>query len=161
MSRLCFMGWQAEVAPGENGAYRVVLEDRSETARLLAWENGLLSFIVKNRVVSAAVEVFSDRVEVILGGRRVVFAREEAGRVEGAAGARPGLVRAELPGKVLEVSVAEGDIVGAGQVLVVIEAMKMEHPLRAGVAARVARIQVWPGAQISTGDLLLELEDLT
>ena len=54
--------------------------------------------------------------------------------------------------------VAEGDQVGAGQRLAVIEAMKMESPLLAPVAGRVARIMAQPGALLAAGQVILELD---
>jgi biotin carboxyl carrier protein len=71
-----------------------------------------------------------------------------------------GPVRAELPGRVLEVRVSEGDSVEAGQVLLIAEAMKMEHAVRAAAPARVGRVHVEAGAQIAAGETLLELHPL-
>jgi len=66
-------------------------------------------------------------------------------------------MRAELPGRVLEVRVREGQTVGAGDILLVVEAMKMEHALRAGGPARVGRVAVEAGDQIAPGETLLDL----
>ncbi|MAE05422.1 MAG: hypothetical protein CMH76_03710, partial [Nitrospinae bacterium] len=71
-----------------------------------------------------------------------------------------GPVRTELPGRVLDVRVSEGDSVEAGQVLLIAEAMKMEHAVRAAAPARVGRIHVEAGAQITVGEVLLELHPL-
>jgi propionyl-CoA carboxylase alpha chain len=65
---------------------------------------------------------------------------------------------APMPGVVLDVRCAPGDRVGAGQVLVVLEAMKMEHHVRAPFAGTVAAVPVAPGHQIGTGAVLLVLE---
>jgi acetyl-CoA/propionyl-CoA carboxylase biotin carboxyl carrier protein len=67
-------------------------------------------------------------------------------------------VNAPMPGVVLEVRVAEGDDVEAGQVLVVLEAMKMENTVTAPSAGNVARVAVEPGRQVGRGDLLVELQ---
>jgi len=64
-----------------------------------------------------------------------------------------------MAGLVLSVAVGAGDIVSAGQTLVVIEAMKMQNPVRAPRAARVSRVLVKPGAPVDVGAALIEFED--
>jgi biotin carboxyl carrier protein len=60
-------------------------------------------------------------------------------------------------GRVLEVLVAAGSNVGAGDELVVIESMKVEIPVAAPVAGRVSHVAVAPGAQVQADDLLVTL----
>ncbi|PSJ39182.1 3-methylcrotonyl-CoA carboxylase [Zobellella taiwanensis] len=67
-------------------------------------------------------------------------------------------LRAPMPGIIGQLRVAVGDTVVAGQTLLVLEAMKMEHPLRAPAAGRVADIFCRAGDQVSEGDELLRLE---
>ena len=66
-----------------------------------------------------------------------------------------GECRAPLPGAVTKVLVAEGDVVAEGDGLVVLEAMKMEHTLRANGAGTVAQVQCAPGQQVDVHDLLV------
>jgi len=60
---------------------------------------------------------------------------------------------------VLSVAVGVGDIVSAGQTLIVIEAMKMQNPVRATRAARVSRVLVKAGVPVDVGAALIEFED--
>jgi propionyl-CoA carboxylase alpha chain len=69
-----------------------------------------------------------------------------------------GECRAPLPGAVTKVLVAVGDTVAEGDGLVVLEAMKMEHTLRADGAGTVSRVLTEPGQQVDVGDLVVELE---
>jgi len=66
-------------------------------------------------------------------------------------------VNAPMPGQVLQIRVAEGDHVEAGQVLLVLEAMKMENAVVAPAPARVERLLVTAGAQVQRGQPLVEL----
>ena len=66
-----------------------------------------------------------------------------------------GECRAPLPGAVTKVLVAEGDVVAEGDGLVVLEAMKMEHTLRANGAGTVGQVQCAPGQQVDVHDLLV------
>ena len=68
-------------------------------------------------------------------------------------------VLAPMPGLVTRVAVKAGDTVAGKQVLAVMEAMKMEHVLRAPRDGVVARVHVRQGDQVESGTLLLELEN--
>ena len=73
-----------------------------------------------------------------------------------AVSAAPGTaVKAPLPGNVLSVNVNLGDAVKAGQLLVLIEAMKMENEVFAPSDGVVKQILAPKGAVVSTGDTLL------
>ena len=64
---------------------------------------------------------------------------------------------APMPGKILKVLVRDGDLVSAGQPLVVIEAMKMETTLAAESAAVIKRVRVAVGETVDHGAVLIEL----
>jgi biotin carboxyl carrier protein len=59
-----------------------------------------------------------------------------------------------MPGKVIKLAVAEGAEVAAGDVLVVLEAMKMEHELTAPADGVVAELRVAEGDQVEAGAAL-------
>jgi 3-methylcrotonyl-CoA carboxylase alpha subunit len=64
-----------------------------------------------------------------------------------------------MPGVVTKVMVVVGDEVAKGQPLVAIEAMKMEHQIRAPRAGRVKRVAASPGLMVQSGAVLVELDD--
>ncbi|HZQ58306.1 MAG TPA: biotin carboxylase N-terminal domain-containing protein [Acidimicrobiales bacterium] len=66
----------------------------------------------------------------------------------------PGSLLAPMPGTVARVTVAAGDVVHAGDALVVVEAMKMEHSVRAPHDGTVTEVRVSEGDQVDTGDVL-------
>ncbi len=63
-----------------------------------------------------------------------------------------------LPGTVIALNVAAGDTVADGQVLMVVEAMKMEHKITSVGANRVTEVRFQVGERVDTGDLLVALE---
>ena len=67
---------------------------------------------------------------------------------------------APMPGKVLAVHVSVGDEVEAGQALVVMEAMKMEHTITAPGAAKVVELRCSVDDQVDNGQVLVVLEEL-
>ncbi|MGC2288556.1 MAG: biotin/lipoyl-containing protein [Thermoplasmata archaeon] len=66
-------------------------------------------------------------------------------------------VHPPMPGKVLEVRVQNGEKVLAGQVLLVVEAMKMRNEVTSPVAGEVASLHVTPGANVGARDVLLRI----
>ena len=75
-----------------------------------------------------------------------------------AAEGNPAHIGAPMPGSIASVAVTAGQKVNAGDLLLTIEAMKMETGLHADRAAVVKAVHVTPGAQIDAKDLLIELE---
>ena len=96
------------------------------------------------------------RIEVEVEPERRALLRERARRSAGAASrGGPLEVRAIIPGRVVVVSVRAGDAVGAGQQILVVEAMKMQNELRAPREGIVERVGVAVGDTIEIGDLLV------
>ncbi|MFQ5711909.1 MAG: biotin/lipoyl-containing protein [Candidatus Geothermarchaeales archaeon] len=69
-----------------------------------------------------------------------------------------GVVRAPIPGKILSVKVEVGGSVEVGDVLLVLEAMKMENEIKAPKAGVVREIAVSEGVNVNYGDTLLIIE---
>ncbi len=66
-----------------------------------------------------------------------------------------------LPGTVIAVHVSDGDVVAEGQLLMVVEAMKMEHKIVAAAPSIVSEVRFGVGDRVDTGDLLVALEHPT
>jgi biotin carboxyl carrier protein len=66
-------------------------------------------------------------------------------------------IRALMPGRVLAVSAREGDKVTAGELLLVVEAMKMQNEIRSSKGGTVDRVAVAPGEAVETGALLVAI----
>ena len=67
-------------------------------------------------------------------------------------------VKAVMPGKVVRVLVAEGQLVEAGEGLLVVEAMKMQNEMKSPRAGRVVQLQASAGATVNAGDVLVVIE---
>lgn len=66
-------------------------------------------------------------------------------------------VQAPMPGNILDVKVSVGDTVAEGDVLLILEAMKMENDILAPAAGKVVSVQVAKGASVNSGDVLAVL----
>jgi glutaconyl-CoA/methylmalonyl-CoA decarboxylase subunit gamma len=71
---------------------------------------------------------------------------------------KDGKVKPPMPGKVVEVKVKEGQTVAEGDVLVVLEAMKMQNDLKSPMAGTVKRIHVADGTNVESSTVLVEIE---
>ena len=75
-----------------------------------------------------------------------------------AAPASSGSVVAPMPGTILKVNKAEGDSVKAGDVVLVLEAMKMENEITAPADGVIASLSLTEGSTVAGGDLLFEVK---
>jgi biotin carboxyl carrier protein len=76
---------------------------------------------------------------------------------KGAHGGRQSIA-APMPGKIVRVLVASGDMVEAGQGLVVVEAMKMQNEMKAPRAGSIVEVKAVAGETVTAGDILIVLE---
>ncbi len=67
-------------------------------------------------------------------------------------------VEAPMPGTILNINVNEGDTVTAGQVLLILEAMKMENEIVAPRDGKISNVLTTKGASVNSGDKLLTIE---
>ncbi len=70
----------------------------------------------------------------------------------------PGSIKAPLPGNVAKINIKEGAKVNAGEVLLVLEAMKMENEILAPAAGTVKKLYVQEGKAVQQGEALVDLE---
>ncbi|MCU1658205.1 MAG: Biotin carboxylase of acetyl-CoA carboxylase / Biotin carboxyl carrier protein of acetyl-CoA [Pseudonocardiales bacterium] len=113
------------------------------------------------------VEVAGKRLEVSLpagfgasagGGARKAAPKRSAGKKSGAAASGDALT-APMQGTIVKVAVAEGDVVEPGQMIVVLEAMKMEQPLNAHKAGTITSLNADVGAVVTSGTTICEIKD--
>ena len=127
-----------------------------EGQRLLQHNRGRLHLTLRDgRTCLAHAAKVGDVWWVHLDGRTYKWERIEPG--SSGAEDEGGLV-APMPGKVLEVLVAQGDVVEAGTPLMVLEAMKMEHRIVAAADGTVVAVHYAAGDQVAQGAVLLDLE---
>jgi geranyl-CoA carboxylase alpha subunit len=76
-----------------------------------------------------------------------------------AAAGSDGKLRAPMDGRVVAIKVAAGDKVLRGQTLVVLEAMKIQHQLKAALDAKVESVAVQEGQQVANRTVLVTMND--
>ena len=146
-----------DVEPLGTGRFRVTVDGVASEVGLEALGDGRLRLLTQHGVVLADVTAAGSTRYVRVQSMDFVLEREASGRAR--ARAHGGGLEAPMPGVVTRVHVAVGDAVRQGQPLVAIEAMKMEHVLRAPRDGKVRAILARLGEMVSGGAALVELEE--
>jgi len=136
--------WQVDV-DGESFQLTVAVDD---DGLRLSTEDG------RNHTVQAHAQAPN---ELLVDGCRYVLEDATHRRARAETSKTAGLM-APMPGTVLDVRVADGEAVTKGQTLVVMEAMKMEHAIKAPCDGTVQRVLFDVGARVCAGDPLVEME---
>jgi len=148
-----------EITPEGGGSYRVRVDGGDLLLAAEPLDGGRLRIQGPQGVTIAEVTSVGSLRFVRLGAMDFVLEREAGGRRRDRAAG--GGLEAPMPGVVTRVLVKPGDEVEKGQPLVAIEAMKMEHVVRAPRAGRVRSVAASQGAMVQGGVALVELEDAT
>ncbi|WP_431688102.1 acetyl/propionyl/methylcrotonyl-CoA carboxylase subunit alpha [Hahella sp. NBU794] len=149
--------WELALETQEDGAFQVKLDDRALTLGLQHIEPEQALFEcdgLRRRVRYLRQE---NRLSLQLDG--VVYDFEDLTHAPAEAGdaAGDGSIRASMDGRIVDVLVEPGQSVEKGATLVVLEAMKMEHPLKANISGVVEDIKVKTGDQVRIRELLVTL----
>lgn len=148
-----------------NTDLEVKFKNRNVNVRILETgsDGSIRLVMVDNRVIPVQVDRRSDSFpeRVWVNGVSYAVNIEKVESVRYKAPATPkiasGEVRAELPGVVTALFVAQGDEVEAGQPLGILEAMKMENEISAPRAGKVKAIVAETGQAVMKNDLILEI----
>ena len=147
----------AEVISRDGGTIRVRIGDREVAAEFTPNADGGGILVLNGRRYPVFSARRKDSILVSVGPASFEFKPAETAARRRARGLAAAEVTAPMPGKVLKVLVRDGDLVEAGQPLVVIEAMKMETTLAAESAAIVKHVRVEEGQTVDHGAVLIEL----
>ncbi|MBF0577867.1 biotin/lipoyl-binding protein [Dysgonomonas sp. GY617] len=149
---------------GDNDTYTI--EDKELNAHLEETPDGFTFMNVNG--VSYPVEIVAQKqneYEILINGISYCFSVETPFSLQRrkilssqANESSTILLKAPMPGKILDVLVKTGDTVKAGDTLVILEAMKMQNAILASTKAIVKKVVVKVGDTTSKSDLLIELE---
>jgi 3-methylcrotonyl-CoA carboxylase alpha subunit len=140
---------------------RLVVDEEGEIALKVRSNGNRVEVEAEERILRGAFERTNGRVRLTLAGETCDVGLEaevarSAGATAGAGGS--GAVLATMPGVVAEVRVSAGDAVEVGQVVVVLESMKLFSSLKAEIAGIVADVSCQPGETVMAGKRLVLIE---
>jgi biotin carboxyl carrier protein len=126
-------------------------------------DGNAFSLFVDGRSYDVIVDAREGCTNVLVDGETVkVYVEDERERTASAvASARPvgkRTLKSSMPGIVVEIQVAVGDVVEDGQTLLILEAMKMQNPIQAEGSGTIAEIHVSEGDAIASGTALVDLD---
>ena len=156
---------EVEVAPADGGRFRVTVGDRSAVVSLQRIDDSArYSLIVDNRPYDIFAEESPSDFHIVINGQTVVVGTQ-TGRRGGKGGPESldvdaggeWVLKSPMAGVVQEILVKADDEVQQGQVLVVVEAMKMQNELKARRAGTVKAVYVSVGERVEQGAPLLVL----
>ena len=136
---------------------QVELDGRHHLLESVSTTDGRITGRIDGEPFEARVEQREDGFILRRQCLRFEFA-EDTGAEHHASAEHEGHLRSPMPGRVLDVRAQVGDRVEAGAVLVVLEAMKMEHALSAPWSGTVSAVAVKPGDRVEEGVELVVLE---
>lgn len=137
-------------------SYTVTIHGESYTVHLRARHGSTILFTIDEREYEVTVDpsVSVDRHSISIS--HIPKGSASRASTQSTKSASPE-IKAPLPGIVSDLKVAVGDKVSAGATLVVIEAMKMENPIKAPADATITAVHVKKGAEVAHGALLITL----
>ena len=139
------------------GAYRITCANVAEDFHLSACDAERMAITTGTGREDIRYALEKDLLYLSQRGRQTTVEDRTLASAAATGKTNAGLVRAPMAGRILALHVSAGQKVCKGAPLLVLEAMKMEHPSVASMDAVVVRICVEQGAQVSAGSLLLEL----
>lgn len=147
------------VFPEGGDVFRVENGERSLRISVLAESGPQISFSLDGRPVTVVYALAGEgRVFLKRGVHSFTFENRAVMMASAGGTSGAGDVVANMHGTLLEVCVAPGDRVEAGDRVAVLEAMKMQHQLTAEMSGIVAAVHAETGAQLASGDLVLTIE---
>jgi 3-methylcrotonyl-CoA carboxylase alpha subunit len=148
--------YRVRLTPEGDGAYRAELNGR--TIRFFARRNADGSWFLPEMGQTAFVSGLGAERSVWVGGHTYRVQRQQGSRRSRSRASAGGDLAAQMPGQVLEVRVTPGEQVRSGQVMLVLEAMKMEMRLTAPHDGIVRAVRAAAGELVQRGQVLIELE---
>ena len=149
---------EVDIVRGRDGSYVAVTDGSELRFEIDELGSDTIRLRTDGMMESARFLRDGDRLFVLHRGATIaVRDLTLAAPVSAAAAGGDGKVRAAMNGRVVAVLVKPGEQVAAGQPVMTLEAMKMEHVHTAGVAGTVSSIDVAEGEQVTTGRIVVEI----
>ncbi|MGK0291320.1 MAG: geranyl-CoA carboxylase alpha subunit, partial [bacterium] len=149
--------YSVTISPTQKNAYSVKIEDQLFSFYILKQEGTKITFLLDG--IQETAQFLQNENQVYLsfqGGSSTLV--DQTYQVKEQDAQAEGKLQALMDGKISKISVKAGDEVKAGQTLLILEAMKMEHPICTQKDGVIKSVLVQAGEQVKSRQLLIELE---
>lgn len=149
----------------KDGRYKINLNDKILDADLQRISENVFSLILNGKSHQIFLADEKAKTYISIDGEQYVVATQEISETSKTKSATVSSLKTEkktitskMPGKIVKVAVSAGNEVNEGQLLVIVEAMKMENQILASHKGKIKKVYVSQGKQINFGDSLVEFE---
>jgi len=146
------------IARSDAAPYEISIDGQSISCEILTQSDDAAGAVVDGSHLSLAIAWQGSTLWLDGGAGARCFDDMSYVAAEPASREASGTVIAPIAGRAVRVGVGEGDTVTIGDLLVVVESMKIEHAVSAPVAGKIARVAVAAGDQVAARTLLVEIE---
>lgn len=147
-----------EVKEIKNGTYAFQVNELEEVQNYYLRQLAGKQYISNDQLNWERVTPLSDSSHIIGSSEALKVYR--GFKPSGASKDNPGSLITDMPGKVVKVLTTEGALVNEEDTLIILEAMKMENEVKAGVSGTVKAVHVKEGEALESGHLMVEIEEL-
>lgn len=161
---------EINVHPDSEGRFDAVIDGRQASLEIIEGKPSSMTVSIDSRVYFFEYVKEEGRIRHVIHNNRTyrsILRNRQQEQLEvlleqfGAGlggGATETKLQAPMPGKILGISVKEGEKIKLGQVVLVLEAMKMENEISSNIEGTVKQIAYKVGDSVTAGDVLLEIE---
>ena len=143
----------------DKNIFKVTIDGEDVPSEVLVFNQGFMKFTIGNRVHKCVVSRAGDTLSVFMDGMVYRLKEHKAGAPKPMPqNEELGTLNSPISGKVVKVLVKNGDVVIKGQELLIIEAMKMEHKVKAPYAGMVKAVNFKVDDKVDIGQLLVDVE---
>ncbi|WP_085640451.1 MULTISPECIES: acetyl/propionyl/methylcrotonyl-CoA carboxylase subunit alpha [unclassified Pseudomonas] len=150
--------WNVQLLAGPGGRFEVETPGRRLQAILVEQDERHVTLQIDGLRQRHAYRLEDERLWLFTDAGSLCLADRTHAVIDSQTSVGSGTLKAPMDGAIVDVLVSEGSPVSKGQLLVVLEAMKMEHPLKAGIDGVLKRVQVKVGDQVKNRQVLLQVE---
>jgi 3-methylcrotonyl-CoA carboxylase alpha subunit len=142
----------------QGDGFEVEVSDRKFQVESKELKPGFFSMTIDGKVTKCTITTEGNQRHIFIHGDVYRFNKVEAGARPASFDALPSAITSPISGKVTAIGAADNDTVKAGQVIITIEAMKMEYQIKAPYDGKVEKGNFKVGDQVDIGELLVQME---
>lgn len=160
IKRLFYLGRPYEIASREsNEGISYQLDGEALDAIVRTGQDGPVWILLGDSAFQALVSTSFDHTDVCVDGYHFRFEHQQhSSSTSTASDAHDGKIVSPMTGKIIQILARQGDEVEKGQPLMLVEAMKMEFPVKAPLEGTILRVHVGEGELVEMGTCVIEVE---